>query len=651
MQSLKDRPAYILQSLLATRVCALAIALLVMSVYSSYASAKLSLLAYNNRYSVLIFFFAFTAISCLWYLFRGASKRFLVLQLFVDVILASILVYFSGATKSPFLFLYITLVFTSTLLLGFRFAIYIIAASLLGFIAAQLSLYSQSSSWTVIFVKPDFIIETVALVLGMLAAALAPRVLRKHVLLSEQAVFNSEALIENIKSQQMGLLNQMPYAIVATNEQGFLIHLNSKAESLFKISRELVLGQKFDEIFKLSPAPDFGVETEGQGSGLQKVKVKGLSEELICDVYNKPIDIDKNSKAGQLYIFEIRDLSTSQSFNGGILDLISSQFSHKKEPVELLPGFVATSLLMNKVFGLIRKVSRTDAAVLITGESGTGKELVASSIHKLSERTAEKFIAVNCAAIPEHLLEAEFFGHKKGAFTGAYQDRVGLFEQANGGTIFLDEIGELPLQLQSKLLRVLQEKTFRPIGSNIEQSLDIRVLSATNKNLYKEVSKGNFREDLYYRLNVVTIALPPLRERKEDIPILIECILKKLGLEAESLSLNTQDLNLLLSYDYPGNIRELENIIERALVFGEGQFNFDLLNLQNSTKSEQVETKIITLDDLNFPVKLDDLLNDLEKSYIEHALQDTNGNKSKAADLLGLSMRSFRYRLDKYSIS
>jgi two-component system response regulator PilR (NtrC family) len=658
MQTKKLYSAHILQSLLASRVCVLAIALLVASTYASFYRHEIPTSIYNYRYLALAIFFAFTALSCLWYIWRGSTQKFILLQFAADILLASALVYFSGAAKSPFLFLYLILVLSSALLAGFRAAIFTIFACLSGFIAVQVGINQVTNSDITIFGKSEFLIELFGLTIGMLAAALAPRILKKHLALTQQAVLDSESKLKSANLQQNNLLNQLPFAVVTSDQFGMITHINRKACELFNLAHEQVFNSPFDQIFQMTENnnENYSAQKKLEPNHKTNFDVKSLKSnlEITCNVIRKNNSIEIDSMTGEIYIFEPISESLHEreldSINQNVIDIISAQVSKKNEIRELVPGFVAQSPIMHKIFSLISKVAKTDASVLVTGESGTGKELVARSIHDLSERANAKFVAINCAAIPEHLLESEFFGHKKGAFTGAYQDRLGLFEIANCGTIFLDEIGELPLHLQSKLLRVLQEKTFRPIGSNVEHNLNVRIIAATNRSLHKEVASEKFREDLYYRINVVSIALPPLRERKEDIPILIESIFNKLNLKVDDLNLTKDNLNILMSYNYPGNVRELENIIERALVMGDGKLNLDFLQFGKLNTSENFETKIITLDQVNLPVELDQLLAQLERNCIEQALSQAEGIKVKAAELLGMNLRSFRYRLEKFEM-
>ena len=304
---------------------------------------------------------------------------------------------------------------------------------------------------------------------------------------------------------------------------------------------------------------------------------------------------------------------------------------------------------MQRVFELISKIHSTRTSVLITGESGTGKELVARALHTEGNRAKQAFVAVNCGAIPEELLESELFGHKKGAFTGAMADKRGLFLEADGGTLLLDEIGELPLGLQVKLLRALQERKIKPVGGNEEIEVDVRVIAATNRDLEAEVARGAFRADLYYRLNVVEIRLPPLRQRREDIPLLVDHFMRKFTAEhGRTAKLTREALRRIESYDFPGNVRELENVLERAVALSSGT------EIGVADLPEVKTNRVIPTPESNvFPdegVDLERLLEDYERTWVTRALQHTGGVRKRAATLLGVSFRSLRYRLLKLGI-
>jgi two-component system response regulator PilR (NtrC family) len=312
---------------------------------------------------------------------------------------------------------------------------------------------------------------------------------------------------------------------------------------------------------------------------------------------------------------------------------------------------IGKSKEMLKVYSVIKKVAKTNANVLILGDSGTGKELVAASIHANSVRKSMPFVVINCGGITESLLESELFGYKKGSFTGAYLDKPGLFEIAQGGSIFLDEIAELPPTLQVKLLRVVQEKTFRRIGDDKDIKVDMRIISATNKNLEKNVKEGAFREDLYYRLNVIPIRIPPLRERKEDIPLLAQHFIEKYSREfgKEINTISSYALELLSEYQFPGNIRELENIIERSIVLEQS----NIILPENLVLTGSIGTADYIGDDLDIPsdgIDLNDEVAKLERRLIEKALEKAGGSKTKTAELLHVSSDSLRYRIEKLGI-
>jgi len=355
------------------------------------------------------------------------------------------------------------------------------------------------------------------------------------------------------------------------------------------------------------------------------------------DYLTKPIDLDELL----LLIQRVeREVSLGQE-NRELKEQLREKFK--------VDFIVSASRRMEEALNLIGRVSQSPATVIILGESGTGKELIARAIHYSSARADKPFVKVNCAALPESLLESELFGHEKGAFTGAVARRIGRFEQADQGSIFLDEIGDLFPALQMKLLRVLQEKEFERLGSNQTIKSDVRVIAATNRNLEEAIKKGTFREDLYYRLNVVTISLPLLRERKEDIPLLVEHFLKKYNRENNKKvnSLSKEARDLLLRYEYPGNVRELENIIERAVVLCRG----DTLTTQDlplNLRDSKTET---ALERAREGRSLPDTLEEIERQLIAKALERSGGVQTKAAEELGISERVLRYKMKKYLIA
>ena len=323
-----------------------------------------------------------------------------------------------------------------------------------------------------------------------------------------------------------------------------------------------------------------------------------------------------------------------------------------QSPADNIIGHSASIIALKQQ---ISKLARSQAPVCIFGESGSGKELVARAIHDSGPRKEKEFVAINCGAIPAELMESEFFGHKKGSFTGADQDKTGLFQQAHGGTLFLDEIGDLPLLMQVKLLRAIQEKSIRPVGSHTEVPVDVRILSATHKNLAKAVENGQFRQDLFYRINVIELQVPPLRERPEDLPLLVEHILADLyathpmhvtGISDESMAAMRQ-------YAFPGNVRELENMLQRACALTD----HTLIALQDLPELANLPVKpeLLTLPELPISLEqgdfsLDKHLETIERQVIEQALQESRWNRTAAARKLGMSFRVFRYRLKKLNL-
>ncbi len=321
-------------------------------------------------------------------------------------------------------------------------------------------------------------------------------------------------------------------------------------------------------------------------------------------------------------------------------------------------NIIGTSPRMAEVYGYIMSIARTKTNVLVTGESGTGKELVARAIHMESERKDGPFIAINCGAIPENLLESELFGHQKGSFTGAVANKSGLAEEADGGTLFLDEITELPLHLQVKLLRFIQERNFRKVGGTTDISVDIRLIAATNRDPEAEVKASRFREDLFYRLNVIRINLPPLRERKEDIPMLARYFIERYSREhgKNIKKISEEALKCLIAYDYSGNVRELENLMERAVTL-ETTETVTVEALPQALKERAGALQSLQAVPLacgekgpEGAVDLEKTVEEFEKAIIMDALKKTGGVKKRAAELLGLSFRSMRYKLSKYDI-
>lgn len=340
-------------------------------------------------------------------------------------------------------------------------------------------------------------------------------------------------------------------------------------------------------------------------------------------------------------------------------DMVQQALKINQQKREPLTGhgnsrtLLGTSAPIEKLRTQIQKVARSQAPVYISGESGSGKELAARLIHELSPRSDKPFIPVNCGAIPGELMESEFFGHKKGAFTGAANDKKGLFLAANGGTMFLDEVADLPLHMQVKLLRAIQEKTVRPVGAEQEIPIDIRILSATHQDLSKQVENESFRQDLFYRINVIEIRVPSLRERMSDLPLLLDHCLGKLARESgtSKANISAEAIKRLQHYHFPGNVRELENTLERAYTLCEHNLiDVQDLQLESAVAEQPHRPGDPVADPLTVSESLDDYLEEIEKNAILKALEETRWNRTAAAEKLGISFRQMRHRLKKFGI-
>ena len=435
-------------------------------------------------------------------------------------------------------------------------------------------------------------------------------------------------------------------------------------------ARQRLSEQHFDVVITDMRLPD--------GLGLELIRQLKADQRpersVVITAYGSADNAVESLKAGAFdYLTKPVDLKQFRAVLASAVQNPASQPARRREP-DALPGavkghvsrlskgetalerLVGDSLCMRLVRERIVKIARGMAPVLITGESGTGKELVASAIHANSHRAGQALIAVNCSAIPENLLEAEFFGAKKGAYTGATQNRDGFFKAASGGTLLLDEIGDLPLAMQSKLLRVIQERVVRPIGSTQEEAVDVRPISATHKNLAAEVQAGRFRQDLYYRLNVIDIALPPLRERRQDLPALCKALLHRIALESDipEPRLSQTVLDQLALDPLTGNVRELENLLHRAIALSE----HNDLQLEPATQLAPDQSPKLTAQEIlpmsegpsTIPTDLQSHLDNQERDILVQALRETGFNRTVAAARLGISLRQMRYRITRLRI-
>jgi PAS domain S-box-containing protein len=429
------------------------------------------------------------------------------------------------------------------------------------------------------------------------------------------------------------ILENLDIGIFTVNKGGHVTFLNSEAERITGYRRQQILGKPCAALFSENDSRDIGLLKDSIADGRTRVCASGritISSGRTIPVRASYMALhnEKGSIVGGLATFH--DLTEVHQLKKAITERYTFQDMIGKDPS------------MQKIFEMARVVAMSDATVLIEGPTGTGKDLLAKIIHSIGRRSAKPFIKVNCAALPDTLLESEMFGYVKGAFTGAFQNKPGRFQQADGGTIFLDEIGDLPLTLQAKLLRVLEDKDFYPLGSRHPVTVDVRIISATNRGLDKLVEERLFREDLFYRLNVVRIELPALKNRKSDIPLLIQQSMGRLcpADKGQPRGISDQAMDILLNYDYPGNIRELENILEHALIVGQSG---NILPHHLPDYLHQFRT-------IRYQSSPVDLLKDAERQKILHALENHGGSRAMAANSLQMNRSTLWRKMKRFQI-
>jgi two-component system response regulator PilR (NtrC family) len=416
--------------------------------------------------------------------------------------------------------------------------------------------------------------------------------------------------------------------------------LKTRSAATLEDARRLLAEQPFDFCITDMRLPD------GNGIALVQQIQKEYPQMPVAVItaYGNAQAAVESLKAGAFdFVSKPVDLQTLRKLVDAALKLRSPEEGRPAASTDGQGGLLGTHESIRQLRGMIDRLARSQAPVHIAGESGTGKELVARLIHARGARATSPFVPVNCGAIPSELMESEFFGHLKGSFTGALKDKSGLFQAAEGGTLFLDEVADLPLHMQVKLLRALQERAVRPVGSEAEVQVNVRIISATHKNLGELVARGNFRQDLFYRLNVIEVHTPPLRDRGCDIPLLAGHILQRLAREAglsHPPQLEDAAINLLKAYPFPGNVRELENILERAITLCDGA----------QISAADLQLRSFAAGALPPGNALEEQMEDMERKAIQEALEKTRFNKTKAAELLGMSFRSLRYRIKKLNI-
>lgn len=450
-------------------------------------------------------------------------------------------------------------------------------------------------------------------------------------------------------------LSMREFLKILLEQEGYRVTTVSDATSAI----DLLKNEQFNLVIS-------DIKMQGMGGLTLLEKIKEIDSSIpviMVTAYASPENAVRAMKDGAFdYItkpFKVEEiLGIIQSALASSANAATTTPEEKESTTDSFHGIIGKSSEMLKIFDLINRIAPTPASVLIYGESGTGKELVAQAIHRLSNVTDKPFIPITCSAIPESLLESELFGHVKGAFTGAISTKMGLFQMADKGSVFLDEIGELTPLIQTKLLRVLQERELKRVGGTETIKVNVRIIAATNRDLEEEILAGRFREDLFYRLAVVPVRVPPLRERKGDVPLLVNHFLKKfsdnLGKNIHELS--SYALKVLMEYDFPGNVRELENIIERGVALESSNIILpESLTLSTHRKGLQKKESTTSFDGLDneeelFDIGLEEVIARLEKKLIKHALAKTNNSKIRAAELLKISFRSLRYKVKKYDI-
>jgi two-component system response regulator PilR (NtrC family) len=590
-------------------------------------------------------------------------------QVCFDVILITGIIRITGDIASPFSVLYNLAVLNGAILLFYRGAFFTAGCSSLSYVGLLLwSQYYDSGygillSWSMLI--QIFLSIGSFFVIAWLSGLLTNKLSETEQLLKEKQIDYQE-----LDAFKDALLKGIGSGVAIADRDGRINYFNQQAQELTSLSENAVKGKRLEEIF---PGLNYDFETHRKAGALvtaelpltnaralRSVKQIRLTLAPLCSLNGDPIgflsifeDITRQKEIEEKVRLEeelrrAREVEWNANSSAG-----DTQGFH-------FEGVIGKSGGIENIHKLIQKVASTNTNILISGESGTGKELVARAIHLNGPRRQRPFVGVNCAAIPENLIESELFGHVRGAFTGAVSDHIGLFKQADQGTIFLDEVGELPLHLQVKLLRVLQEKSFTPVGGNKPVKVDVRIISATNRDLRKELEEGRFREDLFYRLNVVHMVMPPLRSRTEDIPALAHYFLKKFATshakQVEEISSGA--LMRLMNYVYPGNIRELENVLEHAVavtgknVITEDDLPQHLKGVPIVEESDLFERTTPAGAEMFFGkgLSLDVELETHEKCILLGALKRANGVQKKAAELLGINYRSLRHRLEKYDL-
>ncbi len=608
-------------------------------------------------------------------------------QIGIDLLLITGAIYLTSGVDSPFAFLYSLAIVNGAVLL-FSNGAFVTAAGATILYDTLLILFATG---VVDEIRPH------GLPPAKLDAALVARIVTTNLTFFMTAflsgfltkrIHDAERLLEEKRAEhdRMAILkNTLAQAIgstlVTTDAEGRILAVERSGEGIFDdAAAEALRGQDIGDVFpslKLTAGARLRfLQSPGAMEPIEFAHETGSENvrDLRCSM--APLRDTFANTIGVLYVLQdvtpLREIDDDPPPAESVAELCEPADEGAADTAERSDGLYGKSPAIVALRKLIARIAPSDATILITGESGTGKEVVARAIHAQGPRREKHFVAINCGAIPENLIESELFGHVKGAFTGADADRIGSFRMADGGSIFLDEIGELPLHLQVKLLRVLQERTFRPVGSEKTVAVNVRIIAATNRNLPQQIREGKFREDLFYRLNVIEIETPPLRDRAEDIPLLVRHFLKQFSTMhgRQVTRFSAEAAHLLLDYDYPGNVRELENIVEHAVALCDGEASdvdhlpgYLTLDEPRGTRDSAIgrspRPSSHTIGE-NDPyehggaswehVDLERDLAEYEKNILLRALNEAGGVKKRAAELLGINYRSLRHRLQKYGL-
>ena len=593
-------------------------------------------------------------------------------QILFDVALTTWVIFVTGGADSPFGFLYSLGVVNAAILLSTPGAVTSAATSSIAYAVLVLALNiglitNPGYPFPPAPADLQFSIRFAITNLTFYLIAFLATVLVRRLHEAEQLLQLREAEHDRLASLQEALARHIGSALITIDTDGHITSVNQIAEELIGRRAADVTGADIGTVFaQLRQTATGRLQFLQSSSRVQPTEFRHHTEkgrELTVRCSALVLQDTYRNLIGALYI--LQDITALRQLEQRLQteDIERLEEEIGVEEARSQDGLTGNSPAIGQVRDFIQKAAKSDATLLITGESGTGKELVARAVHARGARREHPFVTVNCGAIPANLIESELFGHVKGAFTGAVSDRAGLFRMADGGTILLDEIGDLPLPLQVKLLRILQERTFTPVGADNHLAVDVRVMAATNRDLAEEVRARRFREDLFYRLNVLTLELPPLRERRQDIPPLVRRFLRQSsnlhGKHIQRLSVAASRRVQL--YDYPGNVRELENIIEHAIALCDGETVHEqhlpeyVLTAATDTArgTAAVSDQAPTARPANIPQEIDNLDENLaayERRILLRALSEAGGVKKRAAQILGINYRSFRHRLQKYGL-